>query len=374
MNNKDIVFCILKFLPMEELFKCSLINKIFYRIQNSWMLWRYKLENELEITVTQEQLDNYKNICTKHIKLQYEYLRYSDLVKMHYHNDTILPFNSKLEMVPFKKDYSYKPICHYKCTLYSIIGHNKNIIGYQNLKLTAVTSNEFFDISNILLIELTDGHSSQWRLEEDVLMLLQKKYRITPLNSYKNKNMWHHEIYLPFDKMFGAEYVPKKFILEIYTNYLNNHETSVEDLFISLDLVHTKSLSKNNHCTHMHIICSERNFLKYSGAGVISDIYFKIQNEDKKTLTNDTFDHVNILFNNNNNMHTFGINMIQKMDTGHYHIALLQEEPHYHFQQFQRKHEILNNKNFTLTFGNLQRNSYRVKFYLLIIGKLRLMI
>lgn len=60
MKNKNIIFCILKFLPMKELFQCRLINKIFYRMHDSWMLWQHKLKNELKIAVKQEQANMYK--------------------------------------------------------------------------------------------------------------------------------------------------------------------------------------------------------------------------------------------------------------------------------------------------------------------------
>ena len=41
--NEDIYFYILKFLPIKDIIACGTLNKSFYKISNSEMLWEFIL-------------------------------------------------------------------------------------------------------------------------------------------------------------------------------------------------------------------------------------------------------------------------------------------------------------------------------------------
>lgn len=368
MNNENIIFYILKFLPIAELFQFSLINKKFYQVTNCWMLWQHKLKDNLGILeITQKQSNIYKYICMKYLKLQHKYYLHSTLVKIHCDNNVTLPFSATLETLPFK----HISTGHYKCTLFSMNDHkSKNVVGYKNLKLTIVTPNEFLDIFNSILIELTNGKYYSCNFKEDLLILLYKKYRIVPsIKVYYTNNLWHHEIYLPFDKLFYAEYIPQKFMLKIDTKTFSKHNTPIQDLFISFDLLRYEELYHTiNQCTCMRILDCRNGIEKClevgtcSGTGIVSDVYFKFQNKNNEIISNTTFDNINILFNDN--VYIFERNMVQKMDSGHYHIALVQEESHYYLQQ---NTIVMRTKKFNIKFDNLQHNVDHVRFYVFFI-------
>lgn len=367
MNNENIIFYILKFLPIVELFQFSLINKKFHQVSNCWMLWQYKLKDNLgilEIT----QTDIYKCIYMKYLKLQHEYFLHSSLIKMHPKNNVTLPFNTTLETISF----DHETISHYKCALFSTDdSNNKNVVGYKNLKLTIVTPNKFLDIFNSILIELISP-SFISKFKEDLLLLLYKKYRIIPsIKVYSTNNMWYHEIHLPFDKLFYSEYIPKKFMLRIDTESFNEHKIPIQDLFISFDLLrYEKPFHTINHCIGMNIlgynhISSKHKCLEtgnYNGSCIISDVYLKFQNESNEIIPNVMFDNVNIVFNDN--VYKFERNMVQKIDSGHYHIALLQEGPEYFFQQNEKPQCT---KMFNIKFDNLQHDVHCICFYVFYI-------
>lgn len=95
MNNETIIYHILKFLFTKELVSCSNINKKFHNVCNSWMLWKYNLANDLEITEITEDNTNihcpniYKYVYMKHIELYHNYASHLFLVKKYSNKNDI---------------------------------------------------------------------------------------------------------------------------------------------------------------------------------------------------------------------------------------------------------------------------------------------
>jgi hypothetical protein len=59
--NSDIIFCIFECLNLVDLLNCSLINKQFYAISNSELLWKRLCDQKYETYVTNNYRANYKS-------------------------------------------------------------------------------------------------------------------------------------------------------------------------------------------------------------------------------------------------------------------------------------------------------------------------
>jgi hypothetical protein len=73
--NADIIFCILNESWAKEVVNCSAINKQFYAISKSEVIWKRLYEYRFEMKITEKYYENYKCELEKYNDMMYRYYR-----------------------------------------------------------------------------------------------------------------------------------------------------------------------------------------------------------------------------------------------------------------------------------------------------------
>lgn len=130
----------------------------------------------------------------------------------------------------------------------------------------------------------------------------------------------------------------------------------VKNLLISVDLIKSDCPKLFIHqCTTQiiieTIISTEKCLDLLIGHNkVLTNVYSQCRNKNEKNIENIAFDNVVIT-----------LNMVQKMDSSHYYIPLVQEELQFQLQQNDNFIPV----NFKLNFDSLHRDVYEILFYTL---------